>query len=88
MPAPTRELRGVVEQVADDLRDPRGVGVDPQWLPHDTQVERDTPGREERPVILDGIPGEGGELDSCAVQLDHPSEMRVTSSKSSTSRVS
>src|SRR5512133_683335 len=71
MPTRVRELRGVVEEVADDLRHARGVGLDPDEGRFDAQVDRDAARPEELPVVLDGVAYEGGELDAVAAKLDH-----------------
>ena len=66
------ELGGVLEQVADHLRDPRRVGVDPHWPGRFLEAQVDVALLEERTVIVAGAPRDVAQVGVCAAQLDLP----------------
>ena len=69
-PSALRELRRVLEEVPDRLRDARRVGVQPERQAPEVLDELDATGGEERLVVLDGAVHELGEIDAPLLQVD------------------
>ena len=64
------ELGGVGEQVADHLRQPHRIAVDPQRLLGHRQHRRRRPASHRRLRLLEGAHGNVAQVDSLSVQLD------------------
>ncbi len=88
LPPPRRELGGVLQQVPDHLRDARRVGVDPDFGPELVSTRSSMPRlRHQRPEVVARRQTTSRRSTPCRSSSIFPRAMRVTSRRSSTSRV-